>query len=357
MVHVRKILFIEVLINKDFRFLSDFTMDSGKYKPTVNFKYFIYLAFDKKLSWNSLESLLEELSPTLAMSKQLNRILLKELKESKLTENTNENKVFSSFDESNDNDFSGIDFKEKLSKDSTIEIFENHQKNEDVSRNMEFSTFSDDEIDGNDQLLYKSTTEIQGKDLFFIDSEENEVAVENQENKEKSNHLNGEIELEMEANEATNSTLNQYECKICKKVFKSTSSRNLHERIHYAEKAFECKTCKKLFSHVHSFQEHERIHTGEKPYQCTKCSKKFISSRRLKLHDRTHTGEKPHECKTCFKHFRNSSDLKRHEKIHTGERPHVCKVCFKGFIEASKLKNHMKTHCKEDPFESKTLVL
>ena len=55
---------------------------------------------------------------------------------------------------------------------------------------MDFSTFSDDEIDGNDQWsLIKSTTEIQGKDLLFIDSEENEVNVQNQEYEEKSNSL------------------------------------------------------------------------------------------------------------------------------------------------------------------------
>ena len=37
--------------------------------------------------------------------------------------------------------------------------------------------------------MIKSTTEIQGKDLLFIDSEENEVNVENQEYEEKSNSL------------------------------------------------------------------------------------------------------------------------------------------------------------------------
>ena len=299
-------------------FFSDFTMESGKYKSTVDFRYFIYLAFDNKLSWDSLESLLEELSPTLAMSKQLNKILLKELKESKLIENTNENKGLSSFDDNNVDDISEIDVKEELYQPSSLD----HQKHEDTSKKIEFS---DDEIDGKNDFFL----EIQDDDSFSIDFED---------------VLNGETELEMEVNEATNITQNPFECKTCKKVFKSTSAKNLHERIHNAEKAFECKTCKKLFSHRHSFQEHERIHSGEKPYQCTKCSKRFISSRRLKLHERTHTGEKPYKCITCSKSFGNSSDLKRHDKIHTGERPHVCKVCFKGFIEASKLKNHMKIH-------------
>ena len=79
------------------------------------------------------------------------RILLKELKESKLRENTNENKDFLSFDDNIINDVSRIDFKQKLSNDGIYEIFKKHQENEDVSRNMDFSTFSDDEIDGNDQ--------------------------------------------------------------------------------------------------------------------------------------------------------------------------------------------------------------
>ena len=51
-------------------------------RPEVDFKYFISLAVKKKLSWDSVLNILDEMSPTLFLSKQLNCILLQELKES-----------------------------------------------------------------------------------------------------------------------------------------------------------------------------------------------------------------------------------------------------------------------------------
>jgi len=53
-------------------------------EPEVDFKYFVKLALFKKLPWETLNNLLEGLTHTLAKSKELNQVLLDELKASEL---------------------------------------------------------------------------------------------------------------------------------------------------------------------------------------------------------------------------------------------------------------------------------
>ena len=55
-------------------------MDYQSYKPEVDFRYFIHLAFGKEMSWEALAILLNDLAQTLTKSKQLNMILLEELR-------------------------------------------------------------------------------------------------------------------------------------------------------------------------------------------------------------------------------------------------------------------------------------
>ena len=55
-------------------------MDYQNYKPEIDFRYFIHLAFDKEMSWEALAILLNDLAQTLTKSKELNKILLDELR-------------------------------------------------------------------------------------------------------------------------------------------------------------------------------------------------------------------------------------------------------------------------------------
>ena len=44
----------------------------------VNFSYFINLAISAKITWTELGNILEDLTPSIEKSKQLNKVLLKE---------------------------------------------------------------------------------------------------------------------------------------------------------------------------------------------------------------------------------------------------------------------------------------
>jgi len=62
----------------------------------------------------------------------------------------------------------------------------------------------------------------------------------------------------------------------------------------------------------HQVWPYMRIHTNEKPYECDVCDKAFRDSSTLAKHMRIHTNEKPYECDVCEKRFSQSSQLKSH---------------------------------------------
>ena len=62
--------------------------------------------------------------------------------------------------------------------------------------------------------------------------------------------------------------LNQYNCKICGKLFRDQDCLNTHTIIHTDEKPFKCKICAKQFKLNGHLTRHLKLHTGEKPYKC-----------------------------------------------------------------------------------------
>ena len=74
------------------------------------------------------------------------------------------------------------------------------------------------------------------------------------------------------------------------------NSNNLN--MHQEENNFECKVCTKMFNNKHKLVRHKRIHTDKKQCKCKVCDKMFTRSSHLKSHERTHTGEKPYNCKS-----------------------------------------------------------
>ena len=54
-------------------------MEDGKSGTKLNFRYFIKMALQKKISWETLVVFLDDLTPTLVQSKQAIEVLVKEL--------------------------------------------------------------------------------------------------------------------------------------------------------------------------------------------------------------------------------------------------------------------------------------
>ena len=55
---------------------------------------------------------------------------------------------------------------------------------------------------------------------------------------------------------------------------------------------------------MYLLKKHMAIHSEVKTYQCDICGKQFRESSTLKLHSRIHTGAMPYCCEFCERNFR-----------------------------------------------------
>ena len=372
------------------------------------FKYSIQIALENKFSWITLASMLDQMTPTLSQSKELVRVLLKELqnlqrKHQELVQQTtisSEDIIDRNYDvetleeikfDASENDFVK-DTKKKATKkqqfDTDVKEFENaeydfpfhesriehkekNSESEEISEIEEESFVDAQNFDDNYDFIgsdCENETLDQTEDFTFKGESPRKSEFGGKSNKRKKDSNAKQISM--------NSQERNYECKVCKEKFpvlrdlkwherlqhtgeksfqcrhckmKFTQSSNLksHERtIHSGEKPFECKNCKKKFANKHNLKIHERTHTGEKPFACKYCKRCFAHHNSLVIHERGHTGEEPYECENCAKRFRAQSNLKIHERHHTGEMPYKCSECGKRFKDPSNLNHHQKTHIK-----------
>ena len=343
-----------------------------KWYRKVNYKYLhlslsdkmagieavILMSLKNEISWKMLDLFLEELTPTLDKSKQVIKILVKELQAlqssiQKMKAECDCHKMIGTADTTKDSEQEYNTQMEIIEPECQLEIENNLSQNNkdmisDVPKDDSFTASKSDNevlrnrIHSDDLNSIELVEEFKDQLYTFIG---NDVESYDKEERHEVIYLN-EDQAQVDIDKETEKK--QFHCTFCQKSFRKSGHLKNHERIHTGEVPFECNTCKKRFKQIGHLKTHERFHTGEKPFICKACKKGFATSSALKVHERIHSGEKPYICKTCKKGFTQSYDLKKHERIHTGEMPFKCKTCQKLFSYNESCKRHERIHTDDN---------
>ena len=290
-------------------------MDYQNYKPEIDFKYFIHLAFSKEMSWEALANLLNDLTQTLTKSKQLNTILLEELRvlyfksHENVMKDTIEVEEFETdlhdTDVANDQDFETNESND-MAKEIKLTGVQDSDKNLMLNSIKNGAEESKNSVSYDFEYDFVGSNGTETRRIALIAPFENEP-VESEKLKNFDLHFEEDDEKgDVKENQTKNEDI--------------PLNKNQEADLPKEKKKYECKICDKSFAVKRSLNRHKFMHKDDNPYKCITCSKACSNKSDLKKHERIHTGERPYNCKYCLKTFNSTSHLKRHERVHTRER-------------------------------------
>ncbi|GAB6018885.1 hypothetical protein CHUAL_000543 [Chamberlinius hualienensis] len=141
-----------------------------------------------------------------------------------------------------------------------------------------------------------------------------------------------------------NKSLDPLVCSTCGALFSSTSSLNIHKRLH-GDKLFSCEVCGKRFHRKDLMLDHWSVH-ADPTIPCAICNKKFKTKKSLDVHMAIHDGLKRYSCEICGKKFYQKGNLLKHIDVHNPTRKYSCEHCPKSFTTKEYLAIHVMEHTK-----------
>ena len=145
---------------------------NSELEPEVDFKYFVKLALFKKLPWETLNNLLEGLTQTLAKSKELNQVLIHELKTSEskyqdhLSKCIHQPEVLKAGQNDQNHEFTRNDHIPDDEKDANCEKLDEDSDMDFIDQDDDISEHSDNSMDGktyNFEYDFVSSSGIESK--------------------------------------------------------------------------------------------------------------------------------------------------------------------------------------------------
>ena len=321
---------------------------------TTDFKYFIKLALNKNISWNVLSLHFDESTTTLKKSKELNNVLIEEMKklQTRIEELLAQGKP-------NNEEISNYQIWDRIEDEECESMSEGSDDRESEIIELNFLNSAqiehqDEKVEFSEDLGYNlnKSENIGGhqneQEKIFHDAgnledtlKGNGLKTHNEIEKRKSEDV--DTESSMKSTESKSSCKEKpYPCLICSSKFDQLSNYRFHMNSNHPDEVIKCKLCSKWFLKPRSFREHmSKCHPNQKIDKVTEAQIQKINQRRF-------------ECMTCGITTSRRYHLKIHEKTHSGEKLFQCDICSMKFTYSKSLKYHVtKNHLS---MENKDLV-
>ena len=149
----------------------------------------------------------------------------------------------------------------------------------------------------------------------------------------------------------------QLPCEECGKMFRHAGSLNTHiEFVHRSGRPTPspCPQCAKPVRYLKNHL--QQAHSTIRNFGCEECGKMFKTKSEVTDHKKSHLPEdikllikvkkmEKNKCETCGQGFVDSTKLKRHVAIrHTGIRSFLCEKCPASYFRSDHLKSHVASN-------------